>query len=70
MLESIDPHWRATRWLQLAVRGITEEEIPWYELVIPLMLGAEGAALSLARHLLAVGGGVSRCAGRMLAHPP
>ena len=53
MLESIDPTWRATHWLQLAVQGIVEDEVPWYELVIPLMLGAEGAALSLAKHLLA-----------------
>ena len=51
-LESIDPNWRATRWLQLAVQGIMEDEVPWFELVIPLMLGAEGAALSLAKHLL------------------
>ena len=53
-LESIDPHWRATCWLQVAVQGITEEEVPWYELVIPLMSGAEGTALSLAKHLLMV----------------
>ena len=26
--------------------------MPWYELVIPLTSGAEGAALSLAKHLL------------------
>ena len=42
MLEFIDPHWRATCWLQVAVQGIAEEEVPWYELVIPLMSGAEG----------------------------
>ena len=52
MLESIDPHWKATCWLQVVVQGIAEEEVPWCELVIPLMLGAEGAALSLAKHLL------------------
>ena len=52
MLESIDPHWRATRWLQMAVQGIAKEEVPWYELVIPLTSGAEGATLSLAKHLL------------------
>ena len=34
------------------VQGITEEEVPWYELVIVLMSGAEGVALSLAKHLL------------------
>ena len=53
-LESIDPQWRATRWLQMVVQGITKEEVPWYELVIPLMSGAEGATLSLAKHLLTV----------------
>ena len=50
-LESIDPHWRATCWLQMAVQGIAKEEVPWYKLVIPLMLGAEGVALSLAKCL-------------------
>ena len=25
-LEDIDPHWRATCWLQVAVQGIAEEE--------------------------------------------
>ena len=51
-LESIDPHWWATRWLQMAVQRIAEEEVPWYELVTPLTLGAEGATLSLAKCLL------------------
>ena len=54
MLESIDPTSRATHWLQLVVQGIVEDEVPWYELVIPLTSGAEGTALSLAKHLLAV----------------
>ena len=53
MLESINPHWRATRWLQVVVQGITEE-VPWYELIIPLTSGVEGAALSLAKGLLVV----------------
>ena len=52
-LEQIDPHWRATRWLQVAVQGIMDEEVPWYELVTPLTSGAEGVALSLAKHLVA-----------------
>ena len=54
-LECIDSHWRATHWLQVAVQDITEEEVPWYELVTLLMLGMEGVALSLAKHLLAAG---------------
>ena len=28
MLESIDPHWRATHWLQVMVQGIAKEEVP------------------------------------------
>ena len=52
MLEFIDPTWRATCWPQLAVQVIVEDEVPWYELVIPLTLGADGAALSLAKCLL------------------
>ena len=51
-LEAIDPHWRAMHWLQVAVQGIAKQEVPWYELVTPLTLGAEGMALSLAKQLL------------------
>ena len=47
-LEDIDPHWRAMHRLQVAVQGIAEEEVPWYELVTPLTSGVEGVALSLA----------------------
>ena len=54
MLETVNPTWRATRWLQLAVQGISDDEMPWYKLVTPLMVGAEGAALSLAKCLLTV----------------
>ena len=70
MLESIDPHWRATHWLQVTVQGITKEEVPWYELVIPLTLGTEGTALSLAKHLLVVWRCSIKVQGRMFAHPP
>ena len=54
MLETIDPTWRTTCWLQLAAQGISDDQVPWYELVIPLMVGTEGAALSLAKWLLVV----------------
>ena len=54
MLETIDPTWRTTHWLQLAVQGISDDEVPWYEFIIPLMVGTEGMALSLAKHLLVV----------------
>ena len=32
-LQNIDTKWRVHRWLQLAVQGITDEEVPWFELV-------------------------------------
>ena len=51
-LEEIEPHWRAMQWLQVAIQGITDEEVPWYELVTPLTSGVEGAALSLAKCLV------------------
>ena len=54
MLETINPTWRTTRWLQLVVQGISDDGVPWYEFVIPLMVGTEGVALSLAKHLLMV----------------
>ena len=53
-LETIDLTWRTTCWLQLVVQGILDDEVHWYELVIPLMVGTEGKALSLAKCLLAV----------------
>ena len=36
------------------VQGISDDKVPWYEYVTPLMLGAEGTALSLANCLLTV----------------
>ena len=39
--------------LQVVVQGIAKEEVPWYKLVTPLTSWAEGAALSLAKCLLA-----------------
>ena len=53
-LKTVDPTWRTTRWLQLVVQGISDDEVPWYEYVAPLMSGAKGTALSLAKHLLAI----------------
>ena len=53
-LETINPTWRTTRWLQFVVQGISYDEVPWYEFIIPLMVGTEGTALSLAKCLLAV----------------
>ena len=53
-MEEIDSHWRAMCWLQVAIQGIVDKEVPWYELVTPLTSGAEGVALSLAKHLLTV----------------
>ena len=52
-LEEIDPYWRAMRWLQVAVQGIRDEEVPWHELFAPLTSGVEGMARSLTKHLVA-----------------
>ena len=39
MLETVNPTWRTTRWLQLAVQGISDDEVPWHELFICLTVG-------------------------------
>ena len=52
-LEEINPHWRAKQWLQVAIQDITNEEVPWHELVTPLTSGVEGVARSLAKNLVA-----------------
>ena len=54
MLETVNPTWRTTLWLQLAVQGILDDEVPWFKLIILLMVGAEGTALPLAKRLLAI----------------
>ena len=41
ILETVDPTWRATHWLRLVVQGISDDEVPWYELITLLMVGAE-----------------------------
>ena len=43
MLETVDPTWRTTRWLQLVVQGISDDEVPWYEFVILLMVGQKAS---------------------------
>ena len=37
----------------MAVQGITDEEVPWFELVTLLMSGVEGTALTLTKCLVA-----------------
>ena len=54
MLETVNPTWSTSHWLQLAVQGISDGEVPWYNLITPLTVGAEGVALSLAKCLLAI----------------
>ena len=41
-LETVDPTWRTTHWLQLVVQVISDDEVPWFKLIIPLMVGTEG----------------------------
>ena len=53
-LENVNLKWRVCCWLQLAVQGIADEEVPWFELVAPLTSGAEGTALTLAKCLIVI----------------
>ena len=53
-LETVDSTWRTTHWLQLAVQGILDDEVPWAECIIPLTMGIEDATMSLAKCLLAI----------------
>ena len=69
-LETVDLTWQTSRWLQLVVQGISDNEVPWYECIAPLMSGAEGVALSLAKHLLTVWQWSLRVQGGMSARPP
>ena len=68
MLESIDPTCRATCWLQLAVWGIVEDEVPWYELILPQCQGQRMHPCCWPSTSLWHGDGVSRFEGRMFAH--
>ena len=52
-LAEIDASWRAKRWLEVATQGIRDEEVPWHDLLTPLMSGAEGTAKALAKCLVA-----------------
>ena len=36
MLKTVDPTSQTTRWLQLAVQGISDDKVPWYECIVPL----------------------------------
>ena len=67
-LEDIDPDWRAMLWLQVAVQGIAEEEVPWYELVTPLTSGWRAWLFHWPSISSQCGGGTSRCVGRTTAH--
>ena len=69
MLEMVDPTWRTTRWLQLVVQGILDEEVSWYEYVALLMTGAKGMALSLAKCLLAIWQWSARVQGQDVCPP-
>ena len=69
MLETVDPTWWTTHWLQLAVQGTSDDKVPWYKFVALLMMGAEGMALSLAKHLLAVWQWSIRVQGRDTCPP-
>ena len=69
-LETVDPNWQTTHWLQLAVQGISDDKVSWYEHIMLLMLGAKGTALSLAKCLLAIWWWSIRGQGWDIRRPP
>ena len=52
-LGEIDANWSAKWWLEVAIQGIGDEEVPWHDLLTPLMSGAEGTTKALAKCLVA-----------------
>ena len=68
-LEEIDPHWRAKQWLQVAIQGITDEEVLWHGLLTPLTSGWRAWLGPWPSILWLHGSGMSRCEGRVCAHP-
>ena len=52
-LMEIDASWRTKRWLEVATKGIRDEDVPWHDLLTPLTSGAEGTVKVLAKHLVA-----------------
>ena len=68
-LEEIDPHWRAKGWLQVAVQGNKDEEVPWHKLLTMLTSGAEGMARSLAKHLVTVWQWIIKVRGEGMCPP-
>ena len=52
-LVEIDASWRAKWWLEVAAKGIRNEDVPWHDLLALLTSGAEGTTKALAKCLVA-----------------
>ena len=52
-LREIDANWRAKEWLEVAAQGIGGKEVPWHDLLTPLIARVEGTAKALAKCLVA-----------------
>ena len=47
-----DPMWEPTRWLKGHVKCLTHRDVPWWELVMPMMNGGTQGTKELAQQLL------------------
>ena len=68
-LAEIDTSWRAKWWLEVATQGIRDEEVPWHDLLAPLMSGAEGTTKALAKCLVAAWRGNIKVQGEGVCPP-
>ena len=48
-----NPMWEPTRWLEGHVKSLTDEDVPWWELVTAMMNGRAQGTKELAKWLLA-----------------
>ena len=68
-LAEIDASWRAKWWLEVAIEGIQDEEVPWHDLLTLLTSGAEGTTKALAKCQVATWRWNIKVWGKECAHP-
>ena len=46
--------WNPTEWMEQCVKHLKDEDVPWWQLVAPMMNGGAEWTKELAKHLLMV----------------
>ena len=49
-----DPMWEVIKWLEVCIETLREEDVPWWQLVAPLMDAGITGTWKLAKHFLAM----------------